>query len=464
MWTMQRIGATTLAGLAVLGLTAVQAQGQFFRGGTLPVYGPGINPRSPFYNSVNPFTLAAPGMTNQQALYNTFQPLWAASRLPPWMYGYNPYPSPIITSGPVIPFNGPTFGSGAFSNPYGGGYGGNPYGGGYGGGSGGNVYGAGYSDPSNPYGGGSSMSWGGGYNPYSYFPPYGTDALTGLMYGSASVVQAQGKLMISQEQARMLREVALQEQLRTKKLRFDTEKYIKDNTPTFGDIQAKNLKDLVKRIQINATPGEISSGRAMNILLKDVSQHQEKKAGLSSMPLDEDVLKRLNITNTDRGANLGFLRNDGQFAWPAGLLDLVPEKERSEIEDLAKGLYRLAVQGELKANLPRDLEDRLAKLQEQLRSKVNEVPSGQYIAATRFLTDFRSAVAALTAPNLIPAAMSFQRWVRGGKTAQEIADYMIANGLFFAPANAGDEGAYSAVHTGLANYDLTLHAQVASNR
>jgi hypothetical protein len=462
MWTMKRIGVMTLAGLGVLGLPVVPAHGQFFRGGTLPVYAPGVNPRSPFYNPINPLTYVAPGVTSQQALFNTFQPLNAASRLPPWMYGYNPYPSPIITSGPVVPYGGSGYNPGPnpylyspSANPYGAGYGGNPYGGS-----------PGYGDVSNPYSAALGGGYGGaGYNPYSYYPPYGTDALTGLMYGSASIVQAQGKLMINQEQARLMREIALQEQLKTKKMRAEYEWWYNATKPTFTDEQARYAKNTLRRIQDNATPGEIAAGRAMNILLKDLAKHADKKSGISTMPLDEDVLKRLNVTTRDGGPNPGFLRSEGQFNWPAALFDLAPEKTRTDIEELARELYKLAVLGELKPNLPRDLETRLERLQEMLRSKVNEIPSGQYMAASRFLTDFRSAVAALTQPNLITEAMRFQReFARGGKTAQEVADYMISHGLWFAPANPGDEGAYQAVHTGLANYDVTLNAQLASSR
>ena len=71
---------------------------------TLPVYAPGINPNAPFYNQVNPFTYVAPGISSQQYLYNLNQQLRVASRYPPWLYGYNPYPAPIIVQRPVLPY------------------------------------------------------------------------------------------------------------------------------------------------------------------------------------------------------------------------------------------------------------------------------------------------------------------------------------------------------------------------
>jgi hypothetical protein len=96
----------------MLGLAVAPAHGQGIRLRTLPVYAPGVNPTAPFYNRVSPLTYVAPGVTSQQALYNYFQAARAASMLPPWWYGYNPYPSPIYSPGPY------TWGYGSYYNPY----------------------------------------------------------------------------------------------------------------------------------------------------------------------------------------------------------------------------------------------------------------------------------------------------------------------------------------------------------
>jgi hypothetical protein len=112
---MRRSGTVALIGLAVLSLPVPAAYAQFFRQRTLPVYAPGINPNAPFYNRVNPFTYVAPGVSSQQALYNYFQAARAASALPPWWYGYNPYPAPIISTGPVVPYSNY---SSPYTNPY----------------------------------------------------------------------------------------------------------------------------------------------------------------------------------------------------------------------------------------------------------------------------------------------------------------------------------------------------------
>jgi hypothetical protein len=54
-----------------------------------------------------------------------------------------------------------------------------------------------------------------------------------------------------------------------------------------------------------------------------------------------------------------------------------------------------------------------------------------------------------------------QKFVRGGKTAEQVAEFLIKSGLTVAPATPGDEAAYNALHTALANYDVGVNAQTA---
>jgi hypothetical protein len=104
--TPRRLPLAAVAVLTALALAAPACGAGRIRERTLPEYAPGVNPKAPFYNRVSPLTYAAPGVTTQQALYNTFQPLRAASRLPPWMFGYNPYPAPVVAPVPPGPAAG----------------------------------------------------------------------------------------------------------------------------------------------------------------------------------------------------------------------------------------------------------------------------------------------------------------------------------------------------------------------
>lgn len=422
-----RIGAAALAGVAALGLAAAEAQAQFIRP-SMPGYAPGVGP---FYNPGLRMG-AAPG-------------LYGVGALPPVMAG-NPYGM----GGPVVTTSFPPI------NPYGGGQGSNVYGQG---GSGTNPYGSGGAsggDLSNPYsaalqGSGSTTS-----NPYISYTP---DPYTGLLYGSADMLRASASMNMGFERARILRELAIRASLENRKQRFDLERYIKEHTPTLTQDQEKVAAETLRRVQKLASPGEIAYGRSVNILVKDLAKYRDKKATFDGEPIDEDILKHVNVTNGEYGPNLGFLRS-GQFNWPAALQDLVPERERSEIEDLARSLYDLAIEGKSIDQL-RNLELRVARLQTMLQDRRNELGSGEYLAARRFLNDFQSAARALR-QGIAPRYAAFLRFIRGGKTAQEVAKYMIDHGLFFAPANAGEEWAYQALHYALASYDVAVNAQLGS--
>jgi hypothetical protein len=468
MWTLtKRCGGLALAGLAVFAL-AGPARAQFFRQpfmrqGTLPVYSTGVNPNSPFYNPINPLSRVAPGVTSQQALFNTFQPLYATARLPPWMFGYNPYPSPIIGGYGGAPYAPPAY------NPYGG-YGGgyNPYMGGYGGGG----YGGGAPSPvatnpylaasvaSNPYTSALAATEGGYTNPYV---PYSSDPTSGYLYGTASVMGASGKLMMDQERARIMREMWEQSRLDTKKKKLEYKRWEMEHRITLSEELKKQREDRLKYIREHASPGEVESGRAQNDLLSDLAKHPEKKSSLGDVPIDPEVLKHINITGR-KGGNLGLLRNEGQLQWPAGLASLVPDQDRTEIDSLAKSLYEMSQTGTPKANLVGDLKARVDKLQEMLSKKLTELPSGQFLAARRFLNELQSAVHGLAVPDL---GRKYAAWLREGSkgmTTKEVADWLNRQGLQIAPAMTGDEDAYQVLHQALANYDIAVGSAVASNR
>jgi hypothetical protein len=467
MWTpRKRIGGLALVGLATLALT-VPAHAQFFRRpfpqqGTLPVYSSGVNPNSPFYNPINPLYRVAPGVTSQQALFNTFQPLWAASRLPPWMFGYNPYP-PLIAGGYYggggIPYSPPIV------NPYGGiGYGGivNPYiGGGYGAAPAvPNPYLIG-SVASNPYVGAVAAT-DSGTNPY--VPSYSTDPFSGYLFGTASVMGASGKLMMDQERARIMRDLWEQAHMETRKKRLETERWLLEHRITLSERQKLAQKALIARIQEHATPGEIESGKAQNILLADLAKHPDKKSSLGDVMIDGDILKHINITGR-KGGNLGLLRaGDGQLQWPPALAALVPDQERTQIDSLAKNLYELATtEGTVKPSMVNDLKTHVQELQESLSKKINDLPSGQFLEARRFFNELQDVVQGLSQPNLGKKYAEWLRESRKGMTAKEVADWLNSRGLQIAPAMPGDEDAYQVLHQALANYDIAV-GTLASNR
>ncbi|MFO0969705.1 MAG: hypothetical protein U0793_29455 [Gemmataceae bacterium] len=407
-------------------------------------------------NAFNPFWRVAPGVSQAQYLATVRAYAATAATIPPYLYGYNPYPSPVINTGPVInPYN---------PYPYGPLYGGaNPYTPGYGG--------AGYSAMTNPYMPGTSA-----YSPYTnpytpgtgydsgYYPPYPYGGLGsgGVLYGSADSIRAIGSTWTSAEQARLMREQALQAHLETKRKKFDLDMYIKQNTPTFTEEQARIAAITLKRIQNSAMPGEISSGKSLNILLDDMRKFPGKKVG-DMPPMPEDVLTNLNVTAGTGGASSTGLIRDGKLpAWPTALQDIIEPTERARIakqvaEMVERAKAKEAVDPAVLTKLRKTLDD----ARDKLGDKINDIATSEYLNAKRFLTDLDLARKALETGDAA-RQLEFETWAKAApRTPQDLADYMVRKGLKIAPAVASDDAAYRAAHSALAALDIQMNATFA---
>src|SRR5262245_53483612 len=118
MSVAKRLGTLAVGGLIVLVLGA-PAQGQIRRAPGLG--GPVIPSFNPYAINPNPF-IPGTNQTYRQFAYNTAVLGAAAASIPPWLYGYNPYPQ-AVNFGPSFPTitpamaAGPGYGSSGF-NPY----------------------------------------------------------------------------------------------------------------------------------------------------------------------------------------------------------------------------------------------------------------------------------------------------------------------------------------------------------
>jgi hypothetical protein len=362
----------------------------------------------------------------------------------------SPYMNNLMANAQMMP--GAPWGGGGFApqvfNP---GAGSNPYMPG--------SWGAG----SNPYMPGGFGGSGGGYSssgsiPYTYgtvIPPAGY-----FLMGTADIMKAYSSVVTADQQARIMAEQANQAHIDTLKKRFEYQLFIEANTIPYSEKQAKWAQQTLERVRRAASPSEVTSGKSVNIILQDLEGAQGKKIDVGTITLSEDVLKHLNVTT--RNGNLGLLRNDGRFTWPPALLDLVPAKEREEIEIQAQSVVQKALMGVVPGDALRDLQNTLENLDSRLRKKLKEGLSGDdYRIAMRFLEDFNSARVGLSEPGNAEKYFSFQKWATGGKSVQDVVDYMVKSGLRFAPAVQGDEAAYRALQGALAAYDNAYRTQTA---
>ncbi len=364
-------------------------------------------PFNPYGNGANPYVAQQQFMSNMQLAG-----------------GFN---NPFATPGPV--------GAG-LANPY------TPVGAGYGGGV----------NPYTPAGAGIAPAYAAGLiNPYN---PYLTSSPGFTLMGQADVIRAYSVALTGQEQARVMRQQYYQAKLDTQKRRFELEMYIKANTPSFTEEQQKIAALTLKRLQTTNNVTEIFSAKSLNVILDDLRRAPGKKVAMDKIELSEDQLRRINVTGAT--FSLGVLRNEGKFSWPSGLEDLLTPEQKKEIEVRAQTLVQNAIKGRPDANMLKDLRVEIEKTRETLLKKVNEMPGPQYLEAKRFLSDFDDARVAIERGEAANQ-MKFQEFVIGGKTVQEVADFLVLKGLRIAPATQGDEASYQALNSAMVALDVALN-------
>jgi hypothetical protein len=247
-----------------------------------------------------------PGMAMQRSAFNPAMAGRMMAAFPPGALGFNPY-----SAFGNLSYFAPTMSS--YSNPYASMYA-NPY---SMSGLGGNLYGA------SSTGGQSTSSYGSSsYDPFA-----------GYLSGGASVINGQGHFEGSQQQANLLREQVRSEQAANRRKVFDEYLYEREKTPSAEDERQKSQQERLERSRNNPPLTEIRSGQALNDLLADL-QKLPARGGppvldTAELPLNEDGLKRINVTASN-GGNAGLLKAEDGVRWPVALTgeDFKAERER----------------------------------------------------------------------------------------------------------------------------------------
>jgi hypothetical protein len=438
--TVRCFGTAALLGLAV-GLTLpAWAQAQQPGPTFVPVPVP-VRQRTPFTN-LGPFpfigNLRSQLELNQSA-FNVAMLGRAYSRIPPYLLGYNPYPSPALSG----------YGAGVY-NPYMSGYGASLYG---------NAYGMGTATLSNnpyPMGSAGQSPYGGGYsnassgNPYtsSYDDPYG-----GYLRGTADVLSSTGNYTATMQKARLSNEEARRSQLDTRRKILDEARYERMQQPTGEDLRQQDLEAAYHRARRDPPATEIWSGRSLNDLLRNLVALQKKGLMGPTVPLDEDTLKHVNLKVAGGTGNVGLLKGDGSLDWPAPLQEARFAEDRKRFADqLANAVEQVKRGNRVAPARLKDMKAALDRLSYTLDRSAAELPPTKYIEAMRCLNQLGEALRALEDRKVSDLVSS--AWVGNVKNVAELVKYLGDSGLELAPAvGSGDEAAYRALHNALAAFD-----------
>jgi hypothetical protein len=394
------------------------------------------------YVNTNPF-VGPGGLRLNQYAYNTAVLGRVTGdyyrQIPPYAMGYNPYPSPIISTGPVVPTSNyvPTG-----YNPYLGGsiLATNPYA------ASGSVL------ATNPYYGGSDQyTTPYGSNPYvPYTDPYG-----GPLQGLAALTLADGQYLISVQRARQDLERAQQARIDTRRKLFDEIRYERMNTPTAEELRIKDIQTALMRARNDPPLTEIFNGDTLNRLFNHLATQQGKGIKGPHVVLDDEILKHINLT-TGTGGNVGLLKADGKLTWPLPLQAPQYDAQRSIINaNIAKAVEAVKYNNPVDRSTMKPLRDALDDLRRSLDLNIAAVSPSEYLESTRYLNMLDDAYKALQDPNV--GNFFNQKWAPKGRTVAELVDNMAqVQGLKFAPATPGDEPYYNALYRALLTYDAGM--------
>lgn len=284
-----------------------------------------------------------------------------------------------------------------------------------------------------------------------YYPPYGYGGGFGpgnVLNGQANVMNAQGQLEISQEQARVEREKANQAKVDTKRKTFDEMMYEKANTPTFTENQEKADMMQIRRVMNHPAPAEVTSGKSQNIMLPYLDKLMAVGVQGPPVPLDQGMLKFINVTSGPQAYNIGILRDGGVLDWPFALRGPTQQK----LAPVFPMLVSSAVSGNLSFDLYTQANKGIAALKTELFGKFakDQIDGGSYLAAKHFLADLDSSMNMLQSPSA--AKFLNGTYAATGRNVPELVYNMTSKGLKFAPANPGNDAPYWALQNAMVAY------------
>jgi hypothetical protein len=208
---------------------------------------------------------------------------------------------------------------------------------------------------------------------------------------------------------------------------------------------------------------EVHSGRALNTLLKELTgANPTALLSRTSKTLTSNVLGHINLRPADvDGGNPALLKHADHLSWPLALLGDEYRTARHTVSSLLGQDFRQARARSVGTRQLTDLKAAIDAMRERLSSHAIDVNASDYVQAVRFLYDLSDAAAALDYPEV--GQLTNPDLFSQPMTVSELAAYMGAKRLAFAPATPADEAAYDFLYRAL----LDCHAgnrQVAINR
>jgi hypothetical protein len=286
-------------------------------------------------------------------------------------------------------------------------------------------------------------------SPYAgYGATYGESEIGGALRGTADILAAQGAWLKSLQEADLLKEQGRGTQLLTRRQAFDEYFYERRHTPTFEEERERFAQMDLERSLNDPPIGEISSGKALNTLLAALVKEFKEVSG-PAIPLDADLLRHINLAAGR--TRVGILKDEGRLSWPPVLRGDEFKTERDLLNSLAPEAIYQAVNAHVDAGTVKAMANSIQRLRRELGSKISGLTASEFIDANRFLAELEDGVKALGRADADRVFTG--KYAAQGGTVGELINYMLAQGLTFAPAVAGDGASYVALHRALVAYN-----------
>ncbi len=297
-----------------------------------------------------------------------------------------------------------------------------------------------------------------GYAPpgSGYYPsnPYG-----GYLSGRADLVNARANANLTDQQAALTQEQVFRSQLDTRRAILNEARYERETTPNSEQVRLRGINDALRRARNEPPLNEIWSGDSLNSLYTDIKNAHTYGVRGPIVPLDQAILKNINLTTGVTSGSLGVLKDGPKLRWPVILQNSNFDENRRQLEmQVAKALTE-AMKGPVSLDLVSDLQSNIDTMQVILKQMVNDVGPEPYMNGKKYLRELTASCATLRDPNV--ANYFNGTWVAQGQTVYDLADYMTKNGLKFAPSVSGEQAAYSALYQSILTYDVRLSQAVS---
>jgi hypothetical protein len=285
-----------------------------------------------------------------------------------------------------------------------------------------------------------------GWNPYSsYWDPYG-----GGLQGAAAAISAQGEYQKQWQQSRLLGQEVERSKIDTRRKQYDEWLYERATRPTIEDERERMRIEQVRRARNDPPLAEIWSGKSLNDLLAAIQRMQAENQPGPTVPLDPDTLLHINVTTGLNAEGIGLLKDGGKLHWPLALNDAPYDADRKRMDELMDAAVKQAQGSGVDGGTLRAMKTTIANMRDAVKNDLDDLTPSDEIKAKRYLNELDNTVRALQDPDV--ARYLSHNYSARGATVADLVEQMNRQGLKFAPAVSGDEGAYVALHRAMVDY------------